>query len=93
MFQDEDCILMKRLLTPQMIYHAAADHEVWVSVFSENGATYFYHPEEAVSSQLSTGGVAGGSVLLPQWSAYSGTPAHIVAMKVRNSAPNFVQEK
>ena len=63
------------------------------SVFSENGTTYFYHPEEAVSSQLSTGGVAGGSVLLPQWSAYSGTPAHIVAMKVRNSAPNFVQEK
>ena len=51
-----------------------------VSVFSENGTTYFYHPEEAVSSQLSTGGVAGGSVLLPQWSAYSGTPAHIVAM-------------
>ena len=41
---------MKRLLTPQMIYHATADHEVWVSVFSENGATYFYHPEEAVSS-------------------------------------------
>ena len=50
MFQDEDSILMKRLLTPQMIYHATADHEVWVSVFSENGATYFYHPEEVVSS-------------------------------------------
>ena len=50
MFLDEDSILMKRLLTPQMICHAAADHEVWVSVFSENGATYFYHPEEAVSS-------------------------------------------
>jgi len=71
---------------------AAAAASAQVSVFSENGTTYFYHPEEAVSSQLSTGGVAGGSVLLPQWSAYSGTPAHIVAMKVRNSAPNFVQE-
>ena len=64
-----------------------------VSVFSENGTTYFYQPEEGMSSQLSTGVIPGGSVLLPQWSAYSGTPAHIVAMKVRNSAPNFVQEK
>ena len=66
---------------------------VQVSVFSENGTTYFYQPEEGVSSQLSTGVVPGGSVLLPQWSAYSGTPAHIVAMKVRNTAPNFVQDK
>ena len=35
-----------------------------VSVFSENGTTYFYHPEEAVSSQLSMGGVACSSMLL-----------------------------
>ena len=71
----------------------AAAAAAQVSVFSENGTTYFYHPEEQVSSQLSTGAVPGGSVLLPQWSAYSGTPANIVSMKVRNSAPNFVQEK
>lgn len=70
----------------------AAAAAAQVSVFSENGTTYFYHPEEQVSSQLSTGAVPGGSVLLPQWSAYSGTPANIVSMKVRNSAPNFVQE-
>ena len=72
---------------------ATAAANAQVSVFSENGTTYFYQPEESMSSQLSTGVVPGGSVLLPQWSAYSGTPAHIVAMKVRNSAPNFVQEK
>jgi len=71
---------------------AAAAASAQVSVFSENGTTYFYHPEESLSSQLSTGAVPGGSVLLPQWSAYSGTPANIVAMKVRNSAPSFVQE-
>lgn len=73
------------------VAQAAANAQV--SVFSENGTTYFYQPEEGVSSQLSTGVVPGGSVLLPQWSAYSGTPAHIVAMKVRNTAPNFVQDK
>ena len=72
---------------------AAAASAAQVSVFSENGTTYFYHPEETISSQLSTGVVSGGSVLLPQWSAYSGTPAQIVAMKVRSSAPNFVQDK
>ena len=86
MFQDEDSILMKRLLTPQMIYHATADHEVWVSLFSENGATYFYHPEEAVSSQLSTGGrgrrLRAAAVVV-----------RLSGMKVRYSAPNFVQEK
>ena len=71
----------------------AAAAAAQVSVFSENGTTYFYHPEEQGSAQLSTGVVPGGSVLLPQWSAYSGTPANIVSMKVRNSAPNFVQEK
>merc|ERR1719189_155173 len=71
---------------------AAAAASAQVSVFSENGTTYFYHPEESISSQLSTGVISGGSVLLPQWSAYSGTPAHIVSIKVRNSAPNFVQE-
>lgn len=71
---------------------AAAASAAQVSVFSENGTTYFYHPEESISSQLSTGVLSGGSVLLPQWSAYSGTPAQIVAMKVRSSAPNFVQD-
>ena len=71
----------------------AAAAAAQVSVCSENGTTYFYHPEEQGSAQLSTGVVPGGSVLLPQWSAYSGTPANIVSMKVRNSAPNFVQEK
>ena len=61
-------------------------------MFSENGTTYFYNPEENLSSQLSTGGVSGGSVLLPNWSAYSGTPSQIVAMKVRSTAPTYVQD-
>ena len=78
---------------PAVTDAAAAAASAQVSVFSENGTTYFYHPEESVSSQLSTGVVSGGSVLLPQWSAYSGTPAHIVSMKVRNTAPSFVQDK
>jgi len=77
---------------PAVTDAAAAAASAQVSVFSENGTTYFYHPEESVSSQLSTGVVSGGSVLLPQWSAYSGTPAHIVSMKVRNTAPSFVQD-
>ena len=89
-----------------------------VSVYSDNGTTYFYNPDEQLSSQLTTGvvshifrltglsgfvglakvyssqlkhqnianwatvQVSGGSILLPNWSAYSGTPSQIVAMKV-----------
>lgn len=71
---------------------AAQAQAAQVSVFSENGTTYFYNPEENLSSQLSTGGVSGGSVLLPNWSAYSGTPSQIVAMKVRSTAPTYVQD-
>ena len=72
-----------------------------VSVYSDNGTTYFYNPDEQLSSQLATGGVSprkksfcrlfynltnlqamGGSILLPNWSAYSGTPSQMVALKV-----------
>ena len=28
-----------------------------VSVYSDNGTTYFYNPDEQLSSQLATGGV------------------------------------
>jgi len=70
----------------------AAASAAQVSVFSENGTTYFYNPDETVSSQLSTGVMTGGSVLLPNWSAYSGTPSQIVAMKVRNTAPTALQD-
>ena len=69
-------------------------------MYSDNGTTYFYNPDEQLASQLTTGGVSagivwipghmstpapqvsGGSILLPNWSAYSGTPSQIVAMKV-----------
>ena len=71
----------------------AAANAAQVSVFSENGTTYFYNPEESLSSQLSTGVISGGSILLPNWSAYSGTPSQIVAMKVRNTAPAAIQDK
>jgi len=63
-----------------------------VSVFSEGGTTYFYNPDESLSSQLSTGAINGGSVLLPNWSAYSGTPSQVVAMKVRGTAPSSTRE-
>jgi len=70
----------------------AAASAAQVSVFSENGTTYFYNPDETISSQLSTGVISGGSVLLPNWSAYSGTPGQIVSMKVRNTAPGALQD-
>jgi len=70
----------------------AAANAAQVSVFSENGTTYFYNPDESLSSQLSTGVISGGSILLPNWSAYSGTPSQIVAMKVRSTAPSAIQE-
>eukprot|EP00092_Neocalanus_flemingeri_P018699 GFUD01020252.1.p1 GENE.GFUD01020252.1~~GFUD01020252.1.p1 ORF type:complete len:676 (-),score=192.43 GFUD01020252.1:658-2685(-) len=70
----------------------AAANAAQVSVFSENGTTYFYNPDESLSSQLSTGVISGGSILLPNWSAYSGTPSQIVAMKVRSTAPAAIQE-
>lgn len=71
---------------------AAAANAAKVSVFSENGTTYFYNPEETLPSQLSTGQVVGNSLLVPNWSAYAGTPSHVVAMKVRNAAPTAIQE-
>jgi len=70
----------------------AAASQAKVSVFSENGTTYFYNPDESLSSQLSTGQVIGSSLLVPNWSAYSGTPSHVVSMKVRNAAPTSLQE-
>jgi len=70
----------------------AAANAAQVSVYSDNGTTYFYNPEEQLASQLTTGGVSGGSILLPNWSAYSGTPSQIVAMKVRSCAPGGSQE-
>jgi len=70
----------------------AAANAAQVSVYSDNGTTYFYNPDEQLASQLTTGGVSGGSILLPNWSAYSGTPSQIVAMKVRSCAPGGSQE-
>jgi len=70
----------------------AAANAAQVSVYSDNGTTYFYNPDEQLSSQLSTGVVSGGSILLPNWSAYSGTPSHIVAMKVRQAASGTIQD-
>jgi len=63
-----------------------------VTVFSENGTTYFYNPDETLPSQLTTGQVVGNSLLVPNWSAYAGTPSQVVAMKVRNAAPTAIQE-
>jgi len=70
----------------------AAANAAQVSVYSDNGTTYFYNPDEQISSQLTTGVVSGGSILLPNWSAYSGTPSQIVAMKVRQTASGTIQE-
>jgi len=70
----------------------AAASAAKVTVFSENGTTYFYNPDESLPSQLSTGQVVGNSLLVPNWSAYSGTPSQVVAMKVRNAAPTAMQE-
>jgi len=76
---------------PQVDPQAAAN-AAQVSVYSDNGTTYFYNPDEQLSSQLATGGAMGGSILLPNWSAYSGTPSQMVALKVRQCAPNVNQE-
>jgi hypothetical protein len=35
----------------------------------------------------------GSSLLLPNWSAYSGTLSQLVAMKVRNAAPAAQQQR
>jgi len=78
--------------TSEPVDPQAAANAAQVSVFSENGTTYFYNPDETLSTQLSTGVISGGSILLPNWSAYSGTPSQIVAMKVRSSAPTAIQE-
>lgn len=37
-------------------------------------------------------GVGGGSVLLPDYSVYAGTPSHVAAQRVRANAPGFVAE-
>jgi len=63
-----------------------------VSVFSENGTTYFYKADEPLPEQLATGAITGGSILLPNWSAYSGTPSQVVNIKVRTSAPAAVRD-
>ncbi|XP_023349501.1 PAN2-PAN3 deadenylation complex subunit pan3 isoform X4 [Eurytemora carolleeae] len=77
--------------SPEQEAQAAAS-AAKVTVFSENGTTYFYNPDETLPSQLSTGQVVGNSLLVPNWSAYSGTPSQVVAMKVRNAAPTSLQE-
>jgi len=71
---------------------AAAAQAANVTAYSENGTTYFYNPDEHLPSQLTTGQMVGNSLLVPNWSAYAGTPSHVVAMKVRNAAPTAIQE-
>lgn len=38
------------------------------------------------------GGQPGGSVLLPEYQSYAGTPSYIAGMKLRSNVPGFLAE-
>ncbi|TRY78299.1 hypothetical protein TCAL_01718 [Tigriopus californicus] len=65
-----------------------------VATFSDGGTTYFFSGDEMpMSHPMSSQGLnSGTSTLLPDYSAYSGTPSFVANMRVRANIPGFLAD-
>ncbi len=47
---------------------------------------------QAAGGALTSRGAPGGSIMLPDYQSYSGTPSYISSMKLRSNVPSFISE-
>lgn len=70
--------------------HASQDSSAGIAIYNERGTTYFYSGDERnMGDSMGTNGSNGrpGSVMIPNYSVFPGSPSQLAASKTRANTP------